>query len=435
MKIEDLHNDLPETIPAEICDEIQFFLRSNADQQMRFVIFLSQQIDFNNMKKAMRLTIYYEPIFSYAYKEESKNAFWQKEQNIDSSLMIDLIETDNVLVEVNRFLTLTISPFDFPLVKTRIIRNDHKDVICINMNHTPTDGAGLKKFVKILAFNYNILLEDPDYTGYTNINGDRSIKQVTRSFTFLQKLHFVKEGLKKPKRSVSWSFDWNKLNSDNEKRFSTIKITSETFNKIRAFGKEYNATINDIILSAFIRIFVTTSLKNEKAAKPVIVPVDLRKHIKPDHNTAICSLTGSMICNIGIDIGKSFADTLIKVREEMTFKKLMHAEMNMLSPFLVLSRFIPYNKLKEQTMQRKSPPIPLVTNVGIINYPDINFNNIPVEYSYITGAIMHGDYFCMGYSTFNNEITFSVGFTGGDLQMQKVNIFLDRLKTELKNIK
>ncbi len=105
----------------------------------------------------------------------------------------------------------------------------------------------------------------------------------------------------------------------------------------------------------------------------------------------------------------------------MTFKKLMHAEMNMLSPFLVLSRFIPYNKLKEQTMQRKTSPIPLVTNVGIINYPDINFNNIPVEYSYITGAIMHGDYFCMGYSTFNNEITFSVGFTGGDLQMQKVN--------------
>ncbi len=206
MKIEDLHNDLPETIPAEISDEIQFFLRSNADQQMRFVIFLSQQIDFNNMKKAMRLTIYYEPIFSYAYKEESKNAFWQKEQKIDSSLMIDLIETDNVLVEVNRFLTLTISPFDFPLVKTRIIRNDHKDVICINMNHTPTDGAGLKKFVKILAFNYNILLEDPDYTGYTNINGDRSIKQVTRSFTFLQKLQFVKEGFKKPKRSVSWSF-------------------------------------------------------------------------------------------------------------------------------------------------------------------------------------------------------------------------------------
>ncbi len=434
MEIEDLHNDLPKKIPTEICDKIQFFLRSHADQQMRFVIFLSQQIDFNIMKKAMRLTIYNEPIFSYSYKENIKNAYWQKEEKIDSSLLIDLIETDDVLIEVDRFLTLSISPFDFPLVKTRIIRNVSKDVICINMNHTPTDGAGLKIFVKILASNYNNLLENPDYTGYANINGDRSVKQVLKSFTFLQKMKFAKRGFKKRSRSPTWSFDWNKSEDMNENIFSTIKITAETFKKIKVFGKQHNATINDIILSAFIRVFVTTNLKNDKVAKPVIVPVDLRKHIKSGQNTAICSLTGSMICNIGIDVGKSFVDTLEKVREEMIFKKSMHAEMNMLSPFLVLSKLMPYGKLKDKTMQRKTPPIPLVTNVGIINSSDINFNNILVENSYITGAIIYGDYFCIGYSTFNNEITFSVGFTGGNLQIQKVDLFLDKLKKELEDI-
>lgn len=434
MKIEDLHNDLPQKIPVEICDKIQFFLRSNADQQMRFVIFLSQQIDFNIVQKALRATIYNEPIFSYSYKEDNKNAYWQKEEKIDSALLIDLIETDDVLIEVNRFLTLSISPFAFPLVKTRIIRNDSKDVICINMNHTPTDGAGLKKFVKILANNYNNILENPDYTGDANINGDRSVKQVLKSFTFLQKLQFARQGFKQPKRSPSWSFGWNKSDSENKNLISTIKITAETFNKIKVFGKQHNATINDIILSAFIRVFVSTNPKNEKAAKPLIVPVDLRKHIKPGQNTAICSLTGSMICNIGNDIGESYVDTLDKVREEMIFKKSIHAEMNMLSPFLVLSKLMPYGKLKDQTMKRKTPPIPLVTNVGIINSSDINFNNIPVENSYITGAILYGDYFCMGYSTFNNEITFSVGFTGGNLQIQKVNLFLDKLKKELENI-
>ena len=163
MEIEDLHIDLPEKMSAEIGDKIQFFLRSNADQQMRFVIFLSQQIDFSVMKRAMRVTIYNEPIFSYTYKEDIKNAYWQKEKKIDSSLMSDLIETDNVLAEVNRFMTLSISPFDFPLVNVRIIRTGRKDVIGINMNHTPTDGAGLKKFVKILASNYNNLLENPYY--------------------------------------------------------------------------------------------------------------------------------------------------------------------------------------------------------------------------------------------------------------------------------
>jgi len=45
MNIENLHKELPERIPAEISDQIQFFLRTYADQQMRFVIAFSQHIN------------------------------------------------------------------------------------------------------------------------------------------------------------------------------------------------------------------------------------------------------------------------------------------------------------------------------------------------------------------------------------------------------
>ncbi len=60
MKIENLHKVLPEKLAVEVCDTIQFFLRSNADQQMRFVIHFSQQLDFNLLRKAARLSIYQE---------------------------------------------------------------------------------------------------------------------------------------------------------------------------------------------------------------------------------------------------------------------------------------------------------------------------------------------------------------------------------------
>jgi NRPS condensation-like uncharacterized protein len=435
MNIENLHDNLPKRIHAEISDRIQFFLRSNADQQMRFIIYLSQNIDIDVLRKAFRLTIYTEPIFSYTYKEEKNQVYWQKQEVIDSTALIDLIDNvSDVAAEVNHFLKLTISPFEFPIVKARIIRDRNKDVLCINMNHTPTDGAGLKEFVKILASNYSKLITDPDYTNTANIKGDRSIKQVTKSFTFKQKIQFIKQGFNKPKRAPSWSFNWNKSVDDKQYQFVTTKITSEIFDNIKTFGKLNNATINDLILAAFIRVFVTANHDNLTAAKPIIVPVDLRKFIKPGHKAAICSLTGSLICNIGVDIGPTFKDTLKKVCKEMKYKKEVHAEMHMLAQQLVLSRFVPYAKLKEQIMHHKMPPIPLVTNVGIINSSDINFGGIPLEYSYITGAVCYGDYFCMGYSTFNKEITFSIGFTGGDLQIQKVKAFLDRLRAELENI-
>jgi NRPS condensation-like uncharacterized protein len=75
-----------------------------------------------------------------------------------------------------------------------------------------------------------------------------------------------------------------------------------------------------------------------------------------------------------------------------------------------------------------------ITNIGIIESNNINFNNIHVENAYITGVVNYGDYFTMRYSTFNNEKTFSIGFNGNDLQLQKVNNFLNVLKTELGNI-
>jgi NRPS condensation-like uncharacterized protein len=435
MEIEQLYKEIPERIPAEISDKIQYFLSSNADQQMRFIIYLGGKVDIGILKKAFRLTIYSEPIFSFTFKENSRDACWQKQNDPDPDLLLDLIETEaDVDNEVHKFLTFQVSPFRFPIVKSRIIRNSQKDVLCINMNHTPTDGAGLKEFVKTLASNYNKLLENSDYCGSPNPDGDRSIRQVTGSFTFLQLAGFVRQGFKKPKRLPSWSFGWNKQGTETGKYFRSVRTAPETFDKIKAFGKLKNATVNDLVLAAFIRTFAVINPENMAAAKPVIIPVDLRKYIRPGHKTGICSLTSSLICNIGSDTGTSFSETLGKVCDEMNRKKRSHSEMNMLAPFLVLSKFIPYQKLKEQTMQRKMPPIPLVTNLGIINPQDIDFGRIPVEYSYVTGVISYKDYFSMAYSTFNKVISFSIGFTGGEAQEKKVDNFLSRLKAELEGI-
>jgi NRPS condensation-like uncharacterized protein len=436
MNIDNLHNRLPEKRAIEITDAIQFFLRSNADQQMRFVIKFDQQIDFKVLKDAARLTVYQEPIFSYTYKETDSKVYWQKQDEISADQLIDIVETtDNPDIEISKFLTTTVSPFEFPLVKLRVIRYNQKDVLCINMNHTPTDGSGLKEFAGILANNYTRLVENPDYVCQANDKGDRSIKQVTDHFSLRQKLNFIKQGFKRPPPSLTWSFDWEKSDNDNINQFAFAKLSSGTFDRIKSFGKSHNATVNDIIIAAFARAFVQTRQNNTTASKPLIVPVDLRKYIKPGHKSAICSLTGSMIVNLGREIGNSFEETLQKTVNETSYKKSIHAEMNMLSQLLVLNRLMPYRKLKESMMQRKMSPIPLITNIGIINADDIDFNHIRIEESYATGVVSYGNYFTMGYSTFNKEMTFSVGFCGNEIQKQKVNNFLNDFKLEIENIK
>ena len=435
MNIETKHQQLPTHIKTEISDQIQFFLRKNADQQMRFVIGFSKMIDFEVLKKAIRLSIFAEPVFSCVYYEEFKKPYWEKQEFIDTSLLIEISEGNQQIEnEISKFLQQTISPFEFPLVKAKLFRDNGKDILCFNMNHTPTDGAGLKQFVKKLATIYNSLLKNPDFIPACNLEGDRSLKQVTTSFSLSDKLQFAKYGFKKPKRNPSWSFGWDANKNENKKQIIIDKIPENTFLTLKEYGKQHNATVNDIVISAFMRSFEKSKPGNKLLAKPVIIPVDLRKYVNPEHHSAICSLTGSMICNIGNETGNSFSETLLKVKNEIKVKKEKHAEMFMLTQFLILSKIVPYAKLKNITMQRKMPPIPLVTNIGVINPDDINFNGIPVEYSYLTGAICTENFFCLGFSTFKNEITFSVGFTGGNNEIQKVKKFLNDLKVELELI-
>jgi NRPS condensation-like uncharacterized protein len=436
MNIEELHNELPQRIVAEISDQIQFFLRTYADQQMRFVIYFGHHIDYDILKKAIRLTILSEHVFSYFYKEGTKTAWWQKEEIIDASLLIDLIEINSASEsDIDNFLTLEVGPYCFPIVKARLFRYKEKDVFCVNMNHTPTDGAGLKKFVKKLASTYTCLSENREPEIKPSTKGDRSLKQVLENFTSFQKLRFVREGFRSPKKRLSWSFDWERSGEGIRKYITRLKINPDIFDTLKAYSKQKNVTINDIVLTAFIRSFVHMNLKNKYAAKPVIVPVDLRKHLKPGADSTICSLTGSLSCNIGKIIGDNFNETLTLVRNEMNNKKAAHSEMNRILQISVVSKFLPYAVLKEQLAKNKMPPVPLVTNVGIIDFADISFDNAKVDDAFVTGAISLEDYFSMAYSTFRNSMTFSIGYKGDEIQENKVKLFLNGFEEELLSIK
>ena len=153
-------------------------------------------------------------------------------------MLIDLVEADSdPEIEISAFLTTEIRPFSFPIVRARVIRGKQKDILCINMNHTPTDGAGLKQFTKKLALTYTNLIKNQDFEVKPNLRGDRSLKQVTDNFSFLQKIKFTHEGFRSPKRGLTWSFDWTRTNDNDLKFISTMKIDSGIFDRIKVFFK------------------------------------------------------------------------------------------------------------------------------------------------------------------------------------------------------
>jgi len=52
-----------------------------------------------------------------------------------------------------------------------------------------------------------------------------------------------------------------------------------------------------------------------------LLPVDLRRYLPNKKSEEICNLTSNMICDIGSDIGQTYKETLLKVRESMNMGK------------------------------------------------------------------------------------------------------------------
>ena len=103
--------------------------------------------------------------------------------------MCEITETTNVDQEIRRFLSIPIDPFEDPLAHMQVFRSE-RDTLCIRLNHLAGDGAGLKDYAYLLASIYTRLAHEPGYVPIPNLGGSRSLRQVSRRFSFLDKLKY-----------------------------------------------------------------------------------------------------------------------------------------------------------------------------------------------------------------------------------------------------
>lgn len=431
--------DKDETIPTEIAttgldwvNHIAGFY--NTDTQLKTIIQFEGHIDLELMLKSIRLTIDCEPILGCKFIEHEKTPTWGKIKNIDCINWCIVKETNNRQDAIEEFLTSRVAPIEIQFA-AKIIRTTESDTLCIMLNHSSSDAAGIKYYLTLLSeiynklYNNNSFLSDP-----STIRGTEEIFK-NLGITDLGKAWNPNLGSSKP----TWAFPYSHKKEEASK-VSIHKIEQEDFFNIYAYGKSRNVTFNDMMLTAFYRSLFQLINPTEKNAMEVTTTVDLRRYLsKKNKAQSICNLSAQVPIQLPMFQGESFESTLKRVsaitenlkNNNPGINNAITSEMLRGMGYKNVVAFFK-NSRNQAVMNRKASP--LFSNMGIISKNPLTFGNTEVKESYIVSPLGYAPNFAFAFNTYNNIVTMTVNYQIPTTSVEDVETFFVNFKKEILSI-
>ncbi len=411
---------------VEAWDTLQYLFKVKKinDHTLHFVAKFSGKLDWKRLNQAVSLSADAFPLVRCRFNENKGHPYWE-DKGFASDEMVSFIEIENTDESAFEFLHKEVDTVNGPQLKIQLIRNNKADTLCVKINHMLCDAAGFKDYLYLLSSIYTQVGENPEYRPHS-VMGDRKIQQVLKTFSAQDKLNII---FKKYNMAVHDKALFN-FEGDLKNPFIELRtIPREQFRLLKEYAKVHDATVNDVILTAFIRVLYGLF------GRVVTVPctIDLRRHLLNHKAAGICNLVTNLSCNIGSDLGVSFDDTLDKVKLAMNKEKANIGYIKSLSLLEIAFRIFPY-KTARKIVEKIFFNAPIAfTNVGILDKNKLNFGQTKISGAYMTGSIKYIPYFQLALSTFDDEVTFSINLYGTQSDRAKISSFCDKFALELQN--
>lgn len=429
-------------LPASGHDICNYLTRYNmANFQIQAIIKLDGRLDFDKLKRAVRLSVDAEPVFGCRFVEDDP-PYWKRLDNLDEITFCSLEETDNSDEAVMRFLQSSLNMDNDPKVKIKLIRSEQYDILGVKVNQACCDGTGAKEYIQLLSNIYSCIdQEDGTFIPEPKIGGrkdqDRLFKELGITCPELR----WNPLLDIPK--TMWTFPWIQRGGDSI-RFAVCRLPQGSLESIYQYGKSREATVNDLILTAFYRTMFRISKPVYSVPMDISSTVDLRRYL-PDHKTeAIRNLSGGFITSIARIMNESFEGTLSRVVNATKKIKDRRTGVNnaMVEEYVEKTSFTYFHDYFERMSQTseisaKFPTyignvcFPGLSNLGYISKSLIRFGKNVVTDAYIIPPVIRAPGFLLLASSYNGILTMSIGYYKASISQRDMEGLLNIIKNEL----
>ena len=416
-----------ETYRVEAWDIMQYLFKVKKinNHILHFYAEFSSKLDVDKIKQAVNLFADIFPLVRCGFDKSHAIPVWT-DMGHTADKIVSLINTDNPAESARHFLCQNVSLKEGPQMKIGIIRSSKTDTLCVLINHMLCDAAGFKEVLYILASIYTSL-ENQAEIHIGSMVKDRSVNQIIKKYPFPVRFKiFFSKGNLNPSGTQKFDFEGCLSNPFIEIR----KIHREKFKNIKAYAKSRNASINDVMMTAFIRVLF--HIFGYTAALPCAI--DLRRFLPNRKADSICNMMTNICCDIGPYIGENFDDTLLKVKQKMDFQK---TNINCIKNIFLLETLFnvfPYKTATGILKKYFSNPTVAFTNIGVLDKKRLAFGTAEMTWAFMTGSIKYSPNFQVSLSTYDDEAALCVNLYGTQADRCKIGRFLDDFITELQNI-
>ncbi len=437
---------IPDTYPAvQIDDMLSANIGKACDMQIHSVIGFDGRINVERLKRAVRLSVDAEPVLGCHLQYGWWRQHWTRCTNSALENICTVTETIQLEKDLLEFMIAPYDCYKDPALQVRLLRSD-TDTICIKLSHIAVDGGGAKEYLKLLGSIYRKLSQEPDYYPAINSGGCRDFHQVTRCFSFVERVKNFRLVLRDYLTDVypprSWQYPMLNRSDRSRPTYVIHRLDADTIKGIKAYAKKHGYSLTDVMVAAIYRALYAQIQPAPATPLRLGTTVDLRRYLPKKKGQALCNLAAMFYLNIGNDIGEDFIETVEKVHKAMDKHKKYKIGMGDNRYIFFDSKLLPFSiaksiNLLHRVFKYKIGPkqiSPLLTQGGRLDNTLRHFAECPIKDAYMTAPVAYAPVFFMGIIGFAGSFTMSAGFCESAIDRSMVEEFFTLVEENLVSV-
>ncbi len=421
-----------EKLHAELWDKMHYLFRDFNDRMIHVALDYDFKIDINALKTVTVCFFEKVPVLHSSFKSSPINPYWTENDYTVEDIITVIDDPDDVEKAKSDFLMQYLPPDSKLQMKIAVINKDEKSSLCFIINHMCMDGGDLKYFIASFCKGYSEYLEN-SISPLDIRSGSRSFEEVYADMNPTDK-QAAKRLYKNVSNKDKHRFPFTPDSKDDKSFYVKRKIDAERFKKIHLAGKKLGATVNDVIVAAFLHSLYEITDYGDDEEIVVSCAIDLRRHIS--------NMSGKGYTNHTAFMPVSSKGKGRDIKETVEFAKI-NAQNNKDDKFLGLYglpllklayTIMPYAASEEIIKIGYSNPLIAMSNVGIFDPKKLSLcGHEPVDI-FLTGAVKYKPYALLTAITYKGVLTLSVCERGNDADKEIINNLFDHMEKHFNEL-
>lgn len=307
----------PHTKPAGVGEKNQYLVHNYNDNTIRFVLHYDFLVDAEILKRATHTIIEQVDILHASFVSEFKDAYWCVNDTYEEQDYFQLIKTQELPICIAEELAIkAIAPKGKTKLCCYLVQDQTSSAITLLISHLCVDGCDGKYVLGKIIEAYNLIQIRGDATPLRFKKGSRSVKQIYSKLSRKEYISLMHNPIPKVKSEFPYP-----TKEQGVARLVKQTLSGSLMKRAHEKAKPQNATLNDVLLTAYYRAYGMLPEVDETQAMSIMSMMDLRKHCQNGDSKGLSNITGSLPTVLPDGITGDFENTLVYITKATSAQK------------------------------------------------------------------------------------------------------------------